>query len=75
MSDFRPGTTPGFLFLNHCGMQTSKPLITIPEARKLLGPDAKTMSDSEIVAMVASIGVLAEQAFQIKTVRKTGMVK
>ncbi len=48
---------------------SSKPIITIKEARKLLGKDSKDLSDSEIKTMINDYELLIRQAIKKYLVR------
>lgn len=45
-------------------MSDNKPLITVKEARKLLGKDAKTLSDDEVEKLINDLGFIARYAIK-----------
>lgn len=51
-----------------------KPLISIKEARKILGTEAKTLSDKELVQILAHMEKMAEMGLKMAQERKSAVV-
>jgi hypothetical protein len=52
-----------------------KYIITLQEARKLMGKDAAQLSDQQVLELIRQITVLGEYIKSLAKVRKTDMVK
>lgn len=52
-------------------MMNDRPLISIKEARKLLGKEAKTLSDVEVLEIINDLRFIAKEHLKKKSVNKS----
>lgn len=50
----------GRLAMNKYSIPTAEPLITVKEARKLLGSDCKCMNDTQVQEIITTLRLLAQ---------------
>lgn len=49
----------------------NKPVITVKEARRLLGKDAKQLNDVEVMEIVNNLQIFAKEYLRKKSVKKS----